>query len=425
MKALQSKFLKTAAVALGLGALGLMQAAEAQTLRIFIGGQQRPDVMRKLMDVYESRNPGVKVEIEVGGATSEQQQQYLNTVLTSKDATLDAILIDIVRPAQYAAAGWAEPLDQYLGADRDRILNSVLPAYREANVINGRVMALPFFADAQFLYYRKDLLEKYKINPPKTWEELIAAAQTVQRGENNPALQGFSTAGAPIEGAVCTYMVPVWGSGGNLTNAQGQLALTGAPARRPFELFTEMKAKGVTPANLAEIATDRIRLDFQAGNVLFAQQWGYAWNRFQSDNDTKVKDKVGVVPLPAFAGGRPATCLGGWQWTVSAFSKNKPAAAKLVAFMASEEASKFMAINASNLPVHASVYTDPDVLKVNPWFAQARDVVVTARARPVAPNYPRVSEIIRTNMNAFIAGTKTADAALADMTSGLQPLFAR
>ncbi len=120
--------------------------AQQTTLRIFTGGQQRPDVMRRIADEYERRTPGVKIEVEVGGATSEQQQQYLNTVLASKDSALDVILIDVIRPAQWAAAQWAEPLDQFLGANKDRIMARYLPAYREANIVNGRVIALPYFA---------------------------------------------------------------------------------------------------------------------------------------------------------------------------------------------------------------------------------------------------------------------------------------
>jgi multiple sugar transport system substrate-binding protein len=148
-------------------------------LRIFTGGQQRPDVTRKILDLYQSRNPNVKVEIEIGGATSEMQQQYLNTVLASKDSTLDVIVIDVIRPAQWAAAQWAEPLDAYLGAEKDSVMKQYLPAYREANIVNGKVMALPYFADAQFLYYRKDLLEKHGVAPPATWTELIAGAKKV------------------------------------------------------------------------------------------------------------------------------------------------------------------------------------------------------------------------------------------------------
>jgi multiple sugar transport system substrate-binding protein len=190
-------------------------------------------------------------------------------------------------------------------------------------------------------------------------------------------------------------------------------------ARRPFQLWAEMRAANVTPPNIAEIPTDRIRQNFQAGNLVFAMNWGYVWARTQNDADSQVKDKVGVVPLPGFTADRAATCIGGWQLAVSSFSRNKKAAFDFAMYLSSPEVSKMQAIAASHLPVFAEVYSDPDVLKANPWFAQALPVVQTARARPVAANYPRVSEIIRTNMNAFLAGAKTAEAAHADMSRDL------
>ena len=42
-------------------------------------------------------------------------------------------------------------------------------------------------------------------------------AKVIMDGEKNPNLQGFTTAGSPIEGTVCTYLVPLWGAGGELT----------------------------------------------------------------------------------------------------------------------------------------------------------------------------------------------------------------
>ena len=392
--------------------------AQQTTLRIFTGGQQRPDVMRQIVDGYMKQNPSVKVEVEVGGATSEQQQQYLNTVLASRDTSLDVVLIDVIRPAQWAAAQWAEPLDSYLGADKDAVMAKYLPAYREANTVNGKVISLPYFADAQFLYYRKDLLEKAGVQPPKTWDELKSAAQKAAQAAGNPNVRGFETAGAPIEGTVCTYLVPLWGTGGDLMQG-GKVNLDTPAAKKPFELWGEMKQANVIPPNQAEIVTDRIRQNFQAGNSVFAMTWGYVWNRTQQDPDSQVKDKVGVVPLPGFTADKPATCIGGWQLAVTSFSKNKAEAVKLVRYLSSPEVSKQQAILASHLPVFPEVYTDPDVLKANPWFKDALPVVQTARARPVTPRYNEVSEVIRTNMNAFLAGTKTADAALSDMKNRL------
>lgn len=419
-----SKRLRSAALgAAALLAMATSAFAQQTQLRIFTGGQQRPDVMRKILDVYQSRNPSVKVEVEVGGATSEQQQQYLNTVLAAKDSSLDVVLIDVIRPAQWAAAQWAEPLDSYLGADKAAVMARYLPAYREANIVDGKVIALPYFADVQLLYYRTDLLEKHGVKPPTTWAELQAAAEKIQKAEGNPQLSGFQTAGAPIEGTVCTYLVPMWGAGGNLTDAAGKLTLTGEAARKPFELWDGLRKANVTPPNLAEIPTDRIRQNFQAGNLVFGMTWGYVWNRSQNDADSLVKGKTGVVPLPGFTADKAATCIGGWQLAVTSFSKNKAEAVKLARWLSSPEVAKLQAIEASHLPVFAEVYTDAEVLAKNPWFKDALPVVQSARARPVSPRYTEVSEIIRTNMNAFLAGTRTADAALAEMSSKLAPIF--
>ncbi|CAN1538238.1 UgpB ABC-type sugar transport system, periplasmic component [Rhabdaerophilaceae bacterium] len=410
------------AAGLALASTALAQAQAQTTLRIFTGGQQRPDVMRQIVDGYAKANPNVKVEVEVGGATSEQQQQYLNTVLASKDSALDLILIDVIRPAQWAAAQWAEPLDTYLGAEKDTVMARYLPAYRAANIVNGKVIALPYFADAQFLYYRKDLLEKHGVAPPKTWDELKAGAQKIMAAEGNANLRGFETAGAPIEGTVCTYLVPMWGAGEDLLK-DGKLNLSGDAAKKPFQLWADLKAANVTPPNLAEIPTDRIRQNLQAGNLIFGMTWGYVWNRAQNDADSTVKDKIGVVPLPGFTADKPSTCIGGWQIAVSSFSKNKAEAVKLARYLSSPEVAKQQAILASHLPVFAGVYNDADVLKANPWFAQALPVVQAARSRPVSPRYTEVSEIMRTNMNAFLAGTKTADQALGDMNTRLGAIF--
>jgi multiple sugar transport system substrate-binding protein len=403
-------------------ALAVPAWAQQTTLRIFTGGQQRPDVMRKIADEYQKKNPNVKIEVEVGGATSEVQQQYLSTVLSSKDPALDVILIDVIRPAQWAAQGWAEPLDSYLGADKAKVLPTYLKAYADADQVGGKLVALPYFADAQFLYYRKDLLEKYKRPAPKSWDELMETAKIILDGEKNPQLTGFSTAGAPIEGTVCTYLVPLWGMGSDITK-DGKLNLDTPEARQPFQLYGRMKQAGVLPKNIAEIATDRSRVDFQAGNVIFAQNWGYFWNRVENDADTKVKGKVGVTILPHDQGGKSATCIGGWQLAVSAFSKNKPEAVKFARWLSSPEVSKMQAVMASHLPVFPSVYKDPDVLKANPWFADALPVVETAKSRPVSAQYPQVSDAIRSNMNAYLAGTKTTDVALSDMKNRLKPLY--
>jgi multiple sugar transport system substrate-binding protein len=407
-------------VAVSLLALAMASAsAQELTLRVFLGGQQRPDVFEALLDRFEEQNPGLKVEAEVGGATSEAQQQYLSTVLTSRDSAIDLMLIDVVRPAQYAAAGWAEPLDGFMSPEeKQQLLADYLPVYAEANQMGGKLVALPSFADAMFLYYRKDLLEAHGIEPPGTWPDLFSAVRSIREVEGKPDLQGLSVQGAPIEGTNCTFLVPYWSLGGEVLDADGRVAIDDAKAEKALQLWLDAKAEGVLPENVAEVRTDDTRLAFQGGNALFANLWSYGWAHFQGDQ-SRVAGQVGVVPLPAVEGGQPATCIGGWQWAISAFSAHKPEAYRLLRFLTSAEAGKYQAVEAAHLPVRASLYEDAEVLAANPWFRDALAVVQTARSRPVSPRYPEISDVIRSNVNAVMAGIKTPADAVAEMKSRL------
>ena len=412
--------LKALALCAGIAAsIGTTVAYAQTTLRVFSGGaNQRPDLMRKLFDQYQAANPGVKIEIETGGATSELQRQYLSTVLNAKDSAIDIYMIDIVNPAQYFGAGWLEPLNAYVGSPAEA-MKPYLPVYLQSNVVDGKVAAMPAFADAMFMYYRKDLLDKYKIAEPKTWDELAAASKKIQAGEGNPNLQGLSIQGAPIEGAVCTFLLPYWSQGKEFNDASGKLTLDKAAAVKGLNQWLSMVDGGVIKKNVAEVKTPDTVNEFKAGQVIFAINWGFAWDRFQVDNDSTVKGKVGVMPLPAMAGGKSATCVGGWQWAVSAFSKHKAEAAKLVKFMSTPAASKFLAVEGSLLPVYQSVYVDPDVVKAVPWFKEASNVVIAGKSRPLSKDYGQVSDVVRTTTSAVLARTKKPDDGVGEIESRL------
>jgi multiple sugar transport system substrate-binding protein len=395
-------------------AVAAFAAGAETTLRVYVGGQQRPDVMRALFAEYMAANPGVKVTIEVGGASSDLHQKYLNMVLTARDETLDAFLIDIIRPAQFAAAGWAEPLDAWLGPDREAVMSTFLPAYREATTIDGKVIALPALADSLFLYYRKDLLDKYGEKPPATWPELARIAKKIQAGEDNPDLQGVSFQGKAVEGAVCTFLLPYWSQGGEIIK-DGRLAFDRKKAEASLAMWLALVKDGVAKANASEVSTDDTRKEFQAGKVIFAVNWGYAWNHFQKGAGTQVAGRTGVATLPAMPGGESVSCMGGWNWAVSAFSRHKAETVKLVRWLSSPYVSRELAVRGSFHPAQTAVYRDPKVLAAVPWFADALPVVASARPRPVTPVYKQVSDAIRINTNTVIAGVRTPAQALVEI----------
>ncbi|MGN5353757.1 ABC transporter substrate-binding protein [Ralstonia sp. L16] len=380
------------------------------TIRLFAGGSgQRPDLVRKALDAYEKSHPGVKVQMETGGATSEQQRQYLSTLLNAKDASIDVFMIDIVNPAQYLTAGWIAPLDPYVGA-ADSAMKPYLPVYAKADVVGGKVAALPGFADGMFMYYRKDLLQKYQLPEPKTWDELAKSARVILDKEHNASLQGLSVQGAPIEGAVCTFLLPYWSQGKELTDAAGKLTLDKPAAVASMKMWTGLMDVGVVKKNVAEVKTADTVNEFKAGHAVYAVNWGFAWNHFEADADSTVKGKVGVMPLPAMSNGKSTTCVGGWQWAVSAFSARKAESAKLIQYLSSPPVAKLLAVQGSLLPVFAETYQDAEVVAKNPWFKSAGDILgQTGHARPVTPRYSEVSDVIRTNTSAMLGRSLPVD----------------
>ena len=68
-----------------------------------------------------------------------------------------------------------------------------------------------------------------------------------------------------------------------------------------------------------------------------------------------------------------------------------------------------MAINASLLPIYPDLCKNPEVTAAVPWFADALATVETAKARPVTPRYNEVSEVVRSTVNAVLAGSMTPE----------------
>lgn len=400
-------------------AVPMAQAQSPIKLRLFAGGaNQRPDLVRKLLDEYQKQQPQVRIEIETGGSTSDLQRQYLSTVLNARDPSIDIYLIDIVNPAQYLGAGWLEPLNAHLG-EPATLLAAQLPVYGQSNVVNGQLAALPGFADAMFLYYRKDLLARHGLPEPRTWDELATTARRIQQAEGQPQLQGLSLQGAPIEGTVCTFLLPYWSQGKSLQDAQGRLTLDRPAAVKGLRQWLSMVDAGVVKRNVAEVRTGDTVNEFKAGQAIFAVNWSWAWDRFGRDADSRVKGKVGVMPLPAMADGQAVTCVGGWQWAVSAFSRHKSEAARVVQYLSGLDASRFLAIHGALLPTYQPLYQDPDVLRAVPWFAEVGSVMTAGRSRPISPDYAQVSDAIRNTTSAVLARTKTPEEGVAQIQSRL------
>ena len=73
-------------------------------------------------------------------------------------------------------AGLMRPLDEYVANYGQDLQPSQLIK------IDGKVMAIAFMANAEHFFDREDVLAEAGIAPPRTWDEVIAAAEAIRAG---------------------------------------------------------------------------------------------------------------------------------------------------------------------------------------------------------------------------------------------------
>lgn len=384
-------------------------AAQAAELSIVSGDTGNGlAFLEEQLTKFEEQTGHTVTVVPMPSSTTDQFGQY-RLWLAAGNTDIDVYTTDVI---------WAPQLaDQFLDlteAAKD-VVGQHFPSIIESQTVDGKLVAVPAFTDAPALFYRKDLLEKYGKEVPKTWAELTATAQEIMDGERaagNPDMYGFVFQGNAYEGLTCDALewVKSFG-GGQIIEADGTISINNEHAAKAIDLAASWIGTIAPEGNLAYMEEES-RGVWQLGNAVFHRNWPYAYALGQSA-DSAVKDKFDVAPLPAGDGpdARSAATLGGWNYAVSKYSQDPDAAIELALFLASPEVQKERAINQSNLPTIETLYDDADVLAASPFMANWKEIFQNAVPRPSAPTkakYNEVSSLFWSAVHDTLSGNGTA-----------------
>ena len=372
---------------------------------------------------YEELNPCVTIEtVDTPDFVEDRLGVYLQ-LFEAQSSEGDVFQIDVIWPGDLAEH--FVDLNEYGGAE---VAEEHFPAIIENNTVDGALIGIPWFTDAGLLYYRTDLLEKYSLDPPETWDELESAAQTIQdgeRAEGNEDFWGYVWQGNAYEGLTCDALE--WmasADGGSIIEPDGTITVNNPAA---IEIIDQ--AAGwvgtISPDGVVAYGEEDARGVFQAGNAAFMRNWPYAYSLGNGD-ESEIVGLFDVSPLPGATAGQSAATLGGWQLAVSKYSENPEQAADYAFFLASYEEQKFRAIEGSFNPTIEALYEDPDVLEANPFFGDLFDVFTNAVARPstvTAPSYSDASSVFFNGVHSVLTGDAPAEDALTEVELDLQDLF--
>jgi len=379
---------------------GYSPAAET-TLRFVTWKSETAQMWDQPIADFEKQNPGVKIIREIGPQSSTQLHDLITQKLKNRDTEMDLFVMDVIWPAEFASAGWAFPLDRFFSlAEQKQFLDAPI----QANRYRGQVFGVPLFIDAGLLYYRKDLLEKYRMSPPRTWPELVEEAKTILTREKDPQLVGFSGQFKQYEGLICNMMEYILSNGGNLWDDKRMVSTLNQPNAVEAVRFVRDRIIGqIAHRGVLAYEEPESLVLFTEGRAIFHRNWPYAWNVANDPQRSKVAGKIGMIPLPSFPGGKGVAALGGWQLAISRFSKKSELAWRFVAFMTSHAMQKRITLSTGRAPTRVALYNDREVLDQLPQLESLWETFKQAVPRPTTPVYVPLSNIMQRYFSSVLA----------------------
>ena len=405
------------AVALaGLG--GVPAAARAASIKISCGAVgSELTLCRESAEAWAAKT-GNQVQVVATPNDSSERLALYEQVLSSGSDKIDVFQVDVVWPG-LLGSHFIDLKPYAHGAEGGMFTDFVA-----SNTKNGRLVAMPWFINGGLLFYRKDLLAKYGLGVPGTWDELAADARRIQgaeRAAGNDKMWGYVWQGRAYEGLTCDAVEWIASFGGGaIVEPDGRISIDNPHAAAALKTAASWVG-AISPAAVLTYAEEESRGVFQAGNAVFMRNWSYAWSLAQAPQ-SGIRGKVGVAVLPRAAGGAHAATLGGESLAVSKYSRNPAVAADLVMYMTSATVQKERAIAASFNPSLLALYQDPDVVKANPFMGELYGVFTHAVARPTVvagTRYNQVSNEFWNTTHDVLSGRAKPEEALAQLSATL------
>lgn len=199
----------------------------------------------------------------------------------------------------------------------------------DAATLNGKVYGKPWYAGARALLYRKDFLEQAGVEPPKTWDDVMAAAKAVKAKVKG--VYGIGTTGLSEH----MYLPTIWQAGGEIATQDGETwksALNSPQAAEAIDYYASFYRQGLAPKAAIGWEEPDAQTAFINGDVamLIAGGWGY-----NSIIATKpeLEEKIGTELTPTGPSGKGTAFAGGSHLVQFTESGNHELSAAFIDFM--------------------------------------------------------------------------------------------
>jgi len=404
---------------------GLSFAADKPTLTFwnmpFVTQEVSPDYVNLWENDAKTELSEYEIDPFYGpGKYKDQRDKFLLQARTGIPDVIEGLLEDT---AVYVSNDIIEPLDSYFSkwVDSSQFVESTLEPLR----IEGKLYGIPYNTNARALIYRKDVLEKYDLTVPQTWDELIDAARTITE-KSNKEIFGFFTCTeigdprAAQEFITWYYQVSDKQNPFEVVVVEGErtveLVATADQLEKVLDLYGRLFEGDFPASDPNQRGTGWPVEDpgYVAGKWAMAPMGPWLWGRREESDTAKdiLENRSELTRIPYSKDGVPATYLEVKPIMMNKFAKDKDAAWDLIKYITSKEKMAQWLVESGGIPPREdSLEMDIFELAGIQWWMQgfANELPISVAMNAI--NWGPVSEANLRAVNYVIYGEKSSNEA--------------
>ena len=396
-----------------LAALPVSVRAQAGDLTFWTWRQEDRAAYTELFRDFTAANPDIHVKFE--GFAAENYNTIMSTALAGGRGG------DVLQSRAYggleqvAKAGYLLKLDASNVPELANLPREALAA--ETLRADKSVYAVPFASQTLGLFVNNAVFTKAGLQPPTTWDELIAVSKALKAAGVTPIANGTATAWMD-EVFAAVFTNPMLGPDFVADLLAGRA--TFEDPRYISSLTKLLELRDYMPQGFTGVDYATVQQLFLSGRAAM-----FAGGSFEISNFRKQNPKIDMdflaPPAPSGGGPRYVAKFFDGGYAVNAKSANQADALKLVRYMATKQyGDRFAALLGNISPIKGVVIEDPLLARVAALNAVSMPYIMAVNFRYDSPTG---SELIQTGIQKMMGGTATPQQVGADVTQGIARNF--
>jgi multiple sugar transport system substrate-binding protein len=341
-----------------------------------------------------------RIETSLLPNDAASQREQLARRLAAGDSSLDIMSLDPPFIPELAEPGFLAPVPETVA---QRTTQNVVEGALTGATWKDKLVAVPFWANTQLLWYRKSVAKAAGLDmtKPVTWRQLIEAASKEHKFLGVQGQRG--------ESMTVWLNALVESAGGHILENpeakadQIQLGLASKAGEEAAQVISTIGKDGLGGPGLPTQDENNSMILFQGDKGSFMVNWPFVWpatNAAVEDGslDSSLLKDIGWALYPRMTEGeQSAPPLGGINLGVGAASKHPDLAYAAIECIVSPENQAEYFITNGNPPSNTEAYNDPRIKEAFPMADTIRESLELAAPRPQTVFYNEVSTSLQQN----------------------------